>query len=900
MNKSSIKPFLIECGIISESSIKWTNKVQSPNVSSEISDYAADIYFKGFDGESNVKEVNLIVATWLIAQVNKLGGPENIGTKDREKLITIIAYYKLLEDKDDSGATGFLKNDLNETFEFAKERLEEEKEKQERGSDIEEAPITKAEETGLVTRVYSIPDGSGRVWVRVNQEVASKFFDTKCDLGRPLGVGCQSKLHSMTVDFYRSSQALNYSLLGPLKGTKTPVSTLLAMAINKSDGNMQEARQAENKVIGSESFYGWNDYAEQFVIFLGTSEAKNRIHKISGSAASFFNWIFNNKKFDILNRLDIARPDLIENSEEQIKSSGGAVAKEWFETRKLDAVEALKKFGPEEFINRIDGYSKSATFKEALMQLAPSLSEVAKKNPMLILSKVNYLLEFLPVDDFKKIISNINLEDYIKMHKTEFKDILKKLTNVNKDAKAYKDIFKGIVENYFPAMAESFGVGLSGVARLLDFLEMPKSDKHRFIKRTSDGKIIALKKDIQVNPETHERIETDVEFELGDQLSILPQKERRELLKKNENFIKTLIEGDDEKKEINFLKILFGATNSQDVQRTLVKDKEKFINYYDKFNKNETAKIINKIKELKDNNPDFEKNTNLRAQAKKMVDIAKSLTINGIPKPGIMSYYSIFNKGQNPSTAFYKFNLEDLRDPKTFKELKEFYEKVETKKGKKTNENIATIKLNVADDILHLFKLAGASNEEIYQILEDNFNLTSIYGNGPIPPTAYSIFFNILSIYTTKKFAKDQIEKNKEKIISKSSGADYNIVLSKFSMFQYDVKVGEMVEFIGKERADIEKTERYVNYPEQFNNVLGKYFYLDTGRKYKISQVDNSEKVENNDDVMNTKIKVIDNTGKETEWLKTKEFKVSKSLVNESIRRTIRKKLLETYFKNKK
>ena len=125
MNKSSIKPFLIECGIISESSIKWTNKVQSPNVSSEISDYAADIYFKGFDGESNVKEVNLIVATWLIAQVNKLGGPENIGTKDREKLITIIAYYKLLEDKDDSGATGFLKNDLNETFEFAKERLEE-------------------------------------------------------------------------------------------------------------------------------------------------------------------------------------------------------------------------------------------------------------------------------------------------------------------------------------------------------------------------------------------------------------------------------------------------------------------------------------------------------------------------------------------------------------------------------------------------------------------------------------------------------------------------------------------------------------------------------------------------------------------------------------------------------
>ena len=902
MNKFSIKPFLIECGVILEASTKWTSKVKKNNISDDVYEYASDVYFSGFQGEANVKEVNLILATWLITQINSLGGPQEIGTKEREKLITIVSYAKFLEDNNEN-PNSFLKNNLDETYEFAKEKLEEEKEKQDRGTDIEEAPITKVEQEGLVNRIYSIPDGSGRVWVKVNQEVAGKFFDTRCDLGRPYGVGCQSKLHGVTLDDYRKPGAISYSLLGPKKGTKIPVSTLVAISVQRSSGTMTEARQAENKVIGSEAFYGWNDYADQFVIFLGTAEAKKHIKRIERSAASFFQWIFHNKKFNIINHLNLLRPDLIENSADQIKSYGGQLAIEWFETKSLNAIDALKRFGPEGFIQRIDDYSKSETFKEALAELSPSLPEISKKNPNLILSKVSFLLDFLPLDDFKTIISNIDFADYIRTHKNEFHSILKKLTNVNsKEAKGYKDIFKTIISNFFPVMVESFGVGLSGVRRLIDFLEMPKSDKHKFIKRTPDGKIIALKKDVTVNPDTHERTETDVEFELADQLSILPQKERREMIKKNEDFIKNLIEGDDEKKEINFLRILFGATNPQDIQRTLIVDKEKFINYYDKFNKNETARIIAKLKEIKDNNPDFERNNTLRNQAKKLVDIAKSLTLNGIPKPGIMTYYSLFNKGQNPSTAFYKFTLEDLRNPKVFSELKNFYEKVETKKGKKSDQNIITIKLNVAEDMLHLFKLAGASNEEIYQVLSSEFDLSSIVGGNIISPNIYSNYYDILAMFTSKQFAKQQIEKNKDNIIAKSSGSDYRIILSKFSITEYNVKPGDMVEFLGKERADIEKRPEYINDTNNYVSLLRKYYYLDTGRRYKVTQVDGTEKNENGEDVINTKIKVIDNTGKETEWLNSKEFKITKNVLNEEdiIRKTIAKKLLETYLKNKK
>jgi hypothetical protein len=204
--------------------------------------------------------------------------------------------------------------------------------------------------------------------------------------------------------------------------------------------------------------------------------------------------------------------------------------------------------------------------------------------------------------------------------------------------------------------------------------------------------------------------------------------------------------------------------------------------------------------------------------------------------------------------------------------------------------------------MLHLFKLAGASNEELFQVLENNFNLKSIYGNTTIPPNSYIRFYEILSMYTSKQFTKQQIEKNRDEIISKSSGADYGIVIGKFSVIQYNVKVGEMVEFLGKERSDIEKKEEYINDINNYESVLRKYFYLDTGRRYKVSQVDSSEKTENDEDIINSNIKVIDNTGKETEWLKTKEFKVVKSILSEEsiIRKSIAKKILEAYFKNKK
>lgn len=300
------------------------------------------------------------------------------------------------------------------------------------------------------------------------------------------------------------------------------------------------------------------------------------------------------------------------------------------------------------------------------------------------------MLEFLPSENFNEMLKHIDLGNYISTKKNDFEKLLKKLSSVNsKDSKYYKEILKNILENYFPIIVKSFGDGTIGTDKLMNFLEMPKSDKHTFLKRDSNGKIIAKKKEVTVNADGT-RNEKEVEFELSDQLSIFPQKERRDLIKKNEEFIKSKIEGDSERKEINFLRILFSSINPQEIQRTLVNDKEKFIKYYDKFNKSETIRLLGKLKELKET-PGFESDNNLKDHAKKIVDLIKnSLTIDGIPKPGIMSYYAIFNKGDVLTSGFYKFAIEDLRNPNTLSELKNFYEKVELKKRQenKKKENL--------------------------------------------------------------------------------------------------------------------------------------------------------------------------------------------------------------------
>lgn len=866
----SIKPFLVKVGLLLEADLGWVEDFLKgakgmPKTTQDVLDYVLSVYGNAFDGLNNVTVFNRKMIRWLVEQITALGGPTNIDTQNREKLLTVMSWFKI------AGSEGNLpKMTLDKAFEFSKNKIEEKSKKdniQKGSNEFPEPPITKVEQEGLVDRAYVVPDGSGRVWVKVNTKRAGEFFDALCDANRAFGVGCQSNKAGYTAQpAHRSADRVTFTLLGPEKGQKLPITTLLSLSTVKSTGDMREGKQVGNQAIGN-SLYGWDDLFERYVEFLGTPVAKENIKYSSDSLT--WNQAFKSRKFDALNRLDITRPDFIENSKDYILHQGKE-AVEWFENRNLDAVEALQKYGPKKFLEGIDKYSKSATFKNALEQLAPNLSELAKSNPDLVLQKINYLLDSMPVDGFKSLITGVDLGNYILTNKDEFQKLLKKLTNVNsKDAKSYKEIFKSLLDNNFELISRSFGKGNSGVDKFMSFLEMPKSEKHKFVRKNEEGKIIALKKVVTVHPDGS-RSEKEEEFELPEQLAITTQKERRDLLKRNEDFIKSNIEGDSERKEINFLRLLFRESNPQEIQRTLKTDKEKFIKYYD--------------------DP---------------AHLTKYNMVRGVPLPGIFEFYRIFHKGsaigsssstEEKEKPYYKFDLEDLRNPAIAKTVVNFFAKL-YKADKGAAAIDASGQYEILEDYIHMLEVAGESKEKITEILSKYKPSELSFYKGKdtlIPRVVYEKYYSILSNYTSNENALKDIKNNKEEMEERMTRIEYNNLLKKFSTPYFDVTLGEMVEFKGEE------TDGYDEFDRRVKKRIG-LAYLDIGKKYEVTRIIYPEDLKPGE-MLNSKIKVLNNKKEETDWMNTTDFKIGINYLNESnsVSSYIRKKLIESYLKNKK
>ena len=459
------------------------------------------------------------------------------------------------------------------------------------------------------------------------------------------------------------------------------------------------------------------------------------------------------------------------------------------------------------------------------------------------------------------MFEHVNLQKYITNQKDDFEKLLKKLSNVNsKEAKSYKEIFTSILDNYFPVIVNALGGGTVGVGKIMDFLEMPKSDKHKFIKRTPEGKIIAQKKETKVAPDGT-RTESDVEFELSDQLSLLPQKERRDLLKKNEVFIKSNIEGDDERKDINFLRLLFGESNPQEIQRNLKAEKQKFISYYD--------------------DP---------------THVTKYNKLRGVHLPGIFEFYRIFNRGtlaksgrEEEDKPYYKFDLEDIREPQIAKTVINFFAKLYKvdNPGTYSSESLEML-YTILEDYATMLETSGESEEKIEEFIK-KYKPTSLKifkdNQSNISLVVYKKYYDFLSRFSSKDKSKDDININRDEIISRIGFGEYEKLLSSFSSSKYNIEVGDFIEFIDRD----------------VNENDSKYFTLQKGYKYSVMDVD--PEVING--IANSRIKVMGGNKKTTDWLDIKAFKWEehgKSLVKESyiIRKIIAKKLLETYLKNKK
>jgi hypothetical protein len=442
---------------------------------------------------------------------------------------------------------------------------------------------------------------------------------------------------------------------------------------------------------------------------------------------------------------------------------------------------------------------------------------------------------------------------------------------------------------------------------------MPKSDKHKFIKKTPEGKIIALKK--EVKREGGVDTTRDVEFVLDDQLSIMPQKERRNLLENNEELIKSLYPGnDEERKNINFLRLKFGETNTEDVKRNLKSEEEKnkFINYYNNLNSKETERITNRIKEIAQTQAHNKrmsvsdymlKNKKEFQEIPEIIELSKSrnlYSVSGVPIPGIISYYDILSNGRagaktEGQISTYKIGKEDLQNEEIFKQLKDFFEKVRTVKQKMEDKKLSrptnplVIKVGVIEEIVKNLKASGYSDELIYEFIKTKFQneLEPIMTNIP------SAFFDMLSKILSEGFVKQQLLKDKDIIIAKIGHSEYARIINGLSEKVYNVKVGDMVEFLG---------ESSTGYDER-DKVIGKRIslaYVFMNRKYIISAIDAN--AEDKASSKNAKIKIKDNRGMVTDWMNTSDFKVEIIALNESedVRKYVGKKLIESYKKLKK
>jgi hypothetical protein len=848
--KLSIKRFFEENGVILEMK-DWKSHFLAgtkgmPRTEATILDYVEDLLRNVYDDAEKVKNNRL--APWLVKQVSQIG-VGNIGTSEREKMLTIIEWVKEV-----GGEGNIPKMNLNQAFDFSAQALEKrgKLKKQAEKKDDKPAvgiPQTKDEKEGKILRVGVVNDGSNRMWVKVLKD---KWNKEQCELGRTKGVQCQAT-HNFIGGGYDQ-----YTLVGPPKGDPNgPISTILSMNVWPATKAITELKQESNQQPGAQATSGgWKDADKQVIDFIAfnpvgrenilrfhnyqANEQEPDLHPDSarmpygGGAGAI--WYIMDKNPELFNQLVVARPE-IRDVNRNIILSHHKFGKKWFELFGVDIVEYAKE-NPERFIQNIENYEFAGPKKieEALNGI--NIDAIAKKNPKLILSKIEKLLNNLSVETFRKLISTIGISKYMSENPERFQELMKMMaTSKNQQ---YKDVLRDMIDSNIDDIVGMFGGGIKGLYGFLDFLSMPRM--HKFSKKGQDGQIYAFRT-VRDEQTGEPKI---VEFAMKDDLSVMPQKDRRKIIDKNKEWVKSNFTGTDEEKEIKYLRVLFKEINPQDVERTVKGEKEKFVNYYDK-------------------NPS---------------------KVTGFP--GILEFYSVINRGK-PGYAFafatlggkektyYKMDLEEFKNKETLKNLLMYY----YKKSDKTA--LDEKKYEAAEDLLKTMEFSGESPENITDFARREFSPKNVSGKN-LTSTNYAMFFAMMSKFIGREDLLKLIKSYEKDIVSSGiTGPDYyKHLLARYSDKAYNVKKGDMVLFLGVDftKMDPNKIEKAM---DKMNKV-----YLTKDMLYKVTNVSEDE----GGSIKHSKIEVVDDRKKKA-WYPTSFFKIKIIDLNESVRKYVIKKLLE-------
>lgn len=638
-------------------------------------------------GSENIENHKL--APWIAEVTKKLGkAPYDIDDKNMKSAVhafeMILNYIKSENDSEES-ISNITSKDPRAAYAYAKEELEKEDEPK-----YSEA-IQRMIDDGTIKIVKEI--SGDRIWVEVLNQ---SFFD-EADGGALFGISCQNRggpgARFVGGD-YKTYTLLNKSDSG--------YDTLVSIALDTSDSAFKEIKSQGNVPPGRTTVKGSSDLAEVTVDFIMNNlpdiykyyswSSTSIPQRCSGSygASSTFCWWLNNKP-SLVEKL-LSNPSTLEVMEPLIRNT----KPDFLEALTLDYEQVLRD-DPDQFFNRLNVYLSK--IKDDLGDLLKEFnfqdyakSESGKKS---LFKAIPILIEHLPFEFFEnKIYPHINFGEFLsKMGKSGIEAILRSIRNkFDKNTKSFLSSF----EKMFQDFVKGFGGGFKGFGILSTLLNIPRLEKHQNYRKV-DGEIVASTERPVVDADGNmvrnadgEREVSLVDVKIPEDEKILGAKNVRDFYKKNEDWIKSQMTGSDEEKSIKFLRYMLSTSSPQAKQSSLKKEKDKFIEYYNK-----------QYKEGKSELPGL-------------------VVLNALINP---KSYQLTNKNKfSTGISCYKFDKKELKsnDFKSLVELLRYYISKSNSKtlGRKIGDAISAI--------VDTLKASSFSKEEINEIILDKFLISKI------------------------------------------------------------------------------------------------------------------------------------------------------------------------------
>jgi len=824
-----------------------------PKTDPMILGYVESLLKKSFDGNEE-KVNNNPIAPWLVKIIGEIG-PMNVNTEKLNRIKSVIEYVKKT-----GNVANIPKMDLVQGSDFAKEKLDKMAEKEKQQPDNNPAktpddqdstkkkkltpqekailyqekskelfPELKDESDGNIERVWTCTDGSGRMWVKV---LNNSWLSRSCSDGSSWGIVCQG-------GSFGNSKYVNYQLIGPPKGKASPIYTIVGMGVLKSKSSIAEVKQEGNVQPGSQITRGWSDADEMLIEFLSFApEAKwiqyfgdysgniilNPSQSLYGGGIGFLYHLAQQRP-ELFKVLANNRPDMIAQNQEIIDKLFPNAE----ELLNFNIAEFAKE-NPEQFLIRLSKYIERYG-KEAIDELNKiDLNFYTKTKPVLIESILSDLVEVLDNSKVEPIIKELDLSNFIWNNKLKFYKLINSLSIKNN-----KNTITFLLTKYIKFIVGDSKEAIKGTISFLREMEKPKLEVHaNAVKDPEDGKYYGIReeyvKDENGNDEIDQngnKIKKQIRFEIPDNLLILSQKERRDFIKKNEEYLKQSINSDEKGKEITFLRLLFSQSNSQEVEKTMTKEKEEFVSYYD-----------NKFK----------------AGEKK-----KAQTPTGIVEspymPGEFELFSILNpKGAitNKNKIYYPIGIENAR--KSASNIIKYYydsdltsekEKIKKIYGNKLTPEIGKqelaartpkLKYEAIKDYVLTLIYSGEKEEDALSFFLNNFPpekigfVNKLDGYNIMLSNVNSMVSEDLFLSTLQKFKPTLFEfGEKGKLI-------YEKYLKDISRQEFIVKSGTFVRFKGSNQ-DLDYYERNWNLNLDKPVIYNGPIFLVPNKEYKVLKV---------------------------------------------------------------